>query len=109
MTAVFLARSYSAYEAEHGGPDAFSGVVKRRVGDSDVPQYARVTLLRTVDKAVVRRTWSDPASGGFSFVGIDASRHRYIALAEYPTNPDDPTSEDYMRPVAGVTLKRGES
>ena len=28
---------------------------------------------------------------------------QFIALAEYPSNPADPTAEGYMRPAAGVS------
>lgn len=89
------------------GTDTLRVNVKRRMSaESDVPQRARVSLLRQRDLRVFRRTWSD--GGEAVFAGVNAAQ-RFIALAEYPTNPDNPAAEDYLRPVAGVSLKRGES
>lgn len=96
-----------ALDMLYGGPDTLTANVKRRVGTSDVAQKARVTLFDARSKRPVRAQWSDSVTGECVFSGIDATR-RYIALAEYPTNPDDPSAEDYTRPVAGVSLKRGE-
>lgn len=107
-SAVFSEGMLSGADMRFGGPDTLSGVVKRRVGEVDVTQYARVSLLRLRDKALARQVWSDPVTGEFSFAGIDATR-RFFTLAEYPTNPDNPAAADYLRPVAGVSLKRGES
>lgn len=106
--AAFSAKLISGADLMFGGPDTLTGVVKRRVGETDLPQYARVSLLRMRDKAVARRTWSDPVTGEFSFHGVDSTR-RFITIAEYPTNPDNPNAEEYLRPVAGVSLKRGEA
>ncbi len=91
-----------------GGTDSLSAVIKMRIGEQDVPMRARVTLLAAAGKIPVAEQWSDPTSGLCVFEHIDAAR-RYIALAEYPSNPDNPAAENYMRPVAGVSLKRGES
>lgn len=94
---------------EVSGIDAVFGTTQRRVDASTVvPQRARVTLLRQRDKRPVRRTWSDADTGAFRFDGVNTARERYIALTEYPSNPDDPSAENYLRPVAGVSAKRGE-
>ncbi len=94
---------------EVSGIDAVFGTTQRRVDASTtVPQRARVTLLRQRDKRPVRRAWSDGVTGAFRFDGVNTARERYIALTEYPSNPDDPSAENYLRPVAGVSAKRGE-
>lgn len=105
---VVLRRSIVGGDVEFGGQDTLSGVVKRRIGSSDVPQMARVSLLRMRDKALARQAWSDPETGAFSFPGMDTTQ-RFVTLAEYPNNPDNPDAEDYLRPVAGVSLTRGEA
>ncbi|MDP3887010.1 hypothetical protein [Hydrogenophaga sp.] len=109
MVSVIISPIFNASDAEFGGADTLHGVVKRRVGGVDVPQYARITLLRLPDKKLARQTWSDASSGAFSFPRIEVERSRYIALAEFPANPGDPSEEDYLRPVAGVSLLRGEA
>lgn len=96
-------------DLEHGGPDTIVVNVAINLGASDAPQYARVTLLRAKDKMVVRQAWSDPETGVATFSGVNTERHHYISLAEYPSNPDDPNAENYLRPVAGVSPLRGQS
>lgn len=95
-----------ALDEVHGADTLRVNVKRRMSAESEVAQRARVSLLRQRDLRVFRRSWSD---GGVAvFDKVNASQ-RYIALAEYPTNPDNPAAEDYLRPVAGVSLKRGES
>lgn len=108
MVATYVAGSVVAADVEFGGGDALTATIKRRVGETDVPQYARVSLLRARDKMLARQAWSNPGDGLCTFSNVDASQ-RFIALAEYPSNPDNPDAEDYLRPVAGVSLKRGEA
>lgn len=104
---TFALRLPSGGDMHFGGPDLLEVVVKRRVGSSDLPQKARVSLLSARGRTLVRQRWSDALTGAAVFQGLDATR-RYIAVAEYPGNPDNPAAEDYLRPVAGVSLKRGE-
>lgn len=90
------------------GTDTLRINVKRYVNESTImPQHAKVTLMRARDKRPFRRVWSDETGEAvFSSVRTD---QRYIALAEYPSNPDDPGAENYLRPVAGVSRLKGES
>lgn len=89
----------------NGGTGKVTGTVHRYVSpSSQPPQRARVTLLRADrGKQVAAVVWSDPATGAFEAPGLDTSGRQYIALAEYPSNPSDPTAAGYMRPVAGVS------
>jgi hypothetical protein len=91
------------------GPDSVGGTTSKKVGSEVLATRARVSLLRKQDKLVVAQKWSDPVTGDFQFDGLDAKSQRFITLAEYPGNPDDPAEENYLRPVAGVTKKPGEA
>lgn len=108
MVTVVLAESIVAADLETGGPDSLTVTCKRRVGGADSPQYARVTLMRLSDKRVVRAGWSDPVTGAITFQNLETTRTRYLSLAEYPTNPDNPHAENYLRPEAGVSPLKGE-
>lgn len=107
-TAV-LRPSFISIDTEFGGPDTVSGTTQRKVGGTLTAQKAKVSLFRLRDKALARQTWSDPDTGEVSFPGIDTSVNRFLMLAEYPSNPDNPSADEYLRPVAGVSLKRGGS
>lgn len=88
------------------GQDEVQVKISRAVGEDTVPQVARVSLMRQKDHKVMQRRWSG-VDGVARFPGVRRDQ-RYVALAEYPGNPDSPATENYMRPVAGVSLKRGE-
>jgi len=108
--ATRTSRAQMARDVEFGGTDTITGTVERYIdAHTNLPQKARVSLLRARDKVLARQTWSDPATGAFSFPGIDTGSQHFITLAEYPTNPDNPHAENYMRPVAGVSPLRGQS
>jgi len=91
-----------ARDAEFGGSGTLSGTTTL-AGQPDVPTKARVSILRLRDKKLARQVWSDPATGKWRVDGLDTDRTRYVALAEYPGNPDDPNADGYLRPVAGVS------
>jgi len=93
-------------DVEFGGAGMLTGTTTL-AGQPDVPTKARVSILRLRDKALARQVWSDPATGKWSVSGLDTDRTRYVALAEYPGNPDDPAAEGYLRPVAGVSPLTG--
>lgn len=109
LTIEHLSDLKQARDLLFGGQYTVSGTTLRRVGSSDVPQRAKVTLLAMRGKLVARRAWSDPATGAYSFPGLNTVDQHFIALAEFPSNPDDPAAEDYLRPVAGVSAKTGGS
>lgn len=97
------------FSLDWSGLHDLDGVVKQRVGDVDVATRARVNLLEAgPGKRLIDRTWSDPDTGAFRFKGLDTARRRFVTLAEYPANPDNPAAENYLRPVAGVSKKAGE-
>lgn len=76
-------------------------------GTPNVPLAALVTLLTLRQKRFVAQGWSD-ASGVCVFHSVDTKSTRYIAIAEYPTNPDSPLADNYMRPQAGVSALDAE-
>ncbi len=97
-------------DLEHGGAGVVDGVVKVKgatEGAPDIPTRARVSLLRLRDKALARQMFSDPVTGEYAFTGVATERDHYVALAEYPWNPDDPQASNYLRPVAGVSRIKG--
>lgn len=105
-----LIRSMRGRDMVDGGTGVVSGTVKRYISaESQVPQRARVTLLRQRDRRPIRVAWSDPETGAFAFAGVDTATRRYVTLAEYPSNPGNPNAENYMRPVAGVSPLDGEA
>jgi len=95
-----------ARDVEFGGAGVLEGTTTL-AGQPDVPTKARVSILRLRDKELARQVWSDPATGKWRVSGLDTDRTRYVALAEYPGNPDDPATEGYLRPVAGVSPLTG--
>lgn len=67
-------------DVEHGGRGRIPGTVKRDADPVDLPLRRRVRLHREVDGLLVRETWSDAATGTFSFEWIDESQ-RYTVIA----------------------------
>lgn len=63
-----------------GGNGTISGTVKKDADPTDLPLRRRVRLMREVDGRVVRETWSDAATGAYTFAGIDPAQ-TYTALA----------------------------
>lgn len=108
MVTAVLGESIFAADMECGGPDTVEVVCKRRVGETDVAAFAKVTLMRLVDKRVVRAGWSDPVTGVCTFGNLETTRTRYTSFAEWPTNPSNPYEENYLRPEAGVAPLKGE-
>jgi len=91
-----------ARDAEFGGSGTLTGTTML-AGQPDAPTRARVSILRMRDKKLARQVWSDAATGAWRVNGLDTERTRYVALAEWPSNPDDPATEGYLRPVTGVS------
>ncbi|WOI47689.1 hypothetical protein [Acidovorax sp. BLS4] len=69
-----------ARDMEFGGLARIWGTTKIK-GAVDVPTRSRVLLLRQRDKLVAREVWSDPVTGAFEFVGLDAGQ-QWLVLAE---------------------------
>ena len=91
-----------ARDMEFGGTGTLEVDTSIKGNPANTPTRARVSILRQRDKALARVAWSD-ADGKLSVPGLDLKNQQFIALAEYPGNPADPTAEGYMRPAAGVS------
>lgn len=109
LQATRLMDGVRGFSRDWSGPFDLEGVTKHRVGETDVVTRARVSLMEASrSKRIIASTWSDPETGKFTFRGLDTARRRFITLAEYPANPDNPANENYLRPVAGVSKKPWE-
>lgn len=91
-----------AQDVEFGGTGTLEIDASIKGNPNNTPTRARVSVLRQRDKALARVAWSG-ADGKLSVPGLDLKGQQFVALAEYPSNPADPTAEGYMRPVAGVS------
>lgn len=91
------------YDRLLGGQGTLTGVVKRRVGDVDLPQMARVTVMEKRSKQVAAVVWSDAVTGVFAAPDLATDRLQFITLAEYPNTSTNPNAPDYLQPVAGVS------
>lgn len=87
---------------EHEGLYPVTVNTKLRALPDPLGVRARVSLLRKRDLKLARTGWTDDA-GTATFPGLRSDQEHYIALAEYPGNPPDPTAAEYLRPVAGVS------
>jgi hypothetical protein len=83
-----------ARDMEFGGSGTIYGTTKIK-GTPDTPTKARVRLLRDRDSLLARETWSDPATGAYSFTGIDIAQ-KFTVLAQ--------DSNGAFRPVAASQL-----
>lgn len=94
-SAAVAPRSRRAIDFENGGFARVYGTTKVKGTSNNVPIYAKVHLLRQIDKRLVRSTWSNATTGAFEFVDVDA-RQKYLVLAEDSTGS--------FRPVAASML-----
>lgn len=69
-----------ARDVEFGGFGAVSGTVERDADPVDLPMRRRVRLFDERSGLLVRETWSDAATGAYSFAGLDAAR-TYTVIA----------------------------
>lgn len=89
-------------DMEFGGTGSLRVNTKIK-GQPDTNTRAKVTIERLNDKVVARVGWSSATTGVVTFEGLDTQNQQFLAIAEYPSNPADPTAPNYMRPVAGVS------
>lgn len=69
----------------HGGAGRITGTVKEK-GTPNAPLRRRVRLHRDVDGLMVRETWSDAATGAYTFTDINPA-YAYTAIAyDYARN-----------------------
>jgi hypothetical protein len=87
-----------ARDMEFGGIGTIYGTTKIK-GTPNTPTKARVRLLRDRDGLLARETWSDPATGAYSFTGIDTAQ-MFTVLAQ--------DLNGAFRPVAASQLKPEE-
>lgn len=65
---------------QYGGNGTITGTVKVKGTPSNVPVSRKVRLIREVDGVCIRETWSDPATGVYTFAEIDRNAD-YTALS----------------------------
>lgn len=73
-------RVSTACDVEFGGQARIWGTTKIK-GTPNVPTKARVVLQHQRSKLPVRETWSDPVTGAYEFVGMDANQ-QFLTLVE---------------------------
>ena len=91
------AASRLARDMEFGGPATITGQTLVKDGGPEVPARARVRLLRARDGLLARETWSDPATGAYSFAGLDTGQ-QFVALAQKPDGAYEPVAGGPLTP-----------
>ena len=86
-----------ARDMEFGGAGTITGQTLVKDGGPEVPTRARVRLLRVRDGVLARETWSDPATGAYSFAGLDAAQ-QFVALAQKPDGAYEPVAGGPLTP-----------
>jgi hypothetical protein len=85
-----------ARDMEFGGSGTIYGTTKIK-GTPDTPTKARVRLLRDRDGLLARETWSDPATGAYSFSGIDTAQ-QFTVLAQDLNGAFRPVAASQLTP-----------
>jgi hypothetical protein len=85
-----------ARDMEFGGGGTIYGTTKIK-GTPNTPTKARVRLLRDRDGLLARETWSDPATGAYSFTGIDTAQ-KFTALAQDLNGSFRPVAASQLTP-----------
>jgi hypothetical protein len=70
----------TARDTENGGNGTVYGTVARKGSPANTPLRRKVRLHNDITGALVRETWSDAATGAFTFTGLDPLQ-RYTTLA----------------------------
>lgn len=86
-----------ARDMEFGGAGIITGQTLVKDGGPEVPTRARVRLLRARDGVPARETWSDPATGAYSFTGLDTGQ-QFVALAQKPDGAYEPVAGGPLTP-----------
>lgn len=89
--------SLLARDMEFGGAGTIAGQTLLKDGGPEVPTRARVLLLRKRDSLLARETWSDPATGAYSFTDLDPAQ-QFIALAQKPDGAYEPVAGGPLTP-----------
>jgi hypothetical protein len=85
-----------ARDMEFGGKGTIYGTTKIK-GTPDTPTKARVRLLRDRDGLLARETWSDPATGAYSFTEIDTAQ-KFTVLAQDLNGAFRPVAASQLTP-----------
>jgi hypothetical protein len=85
-----------ALDMEFGGSGTIYGTTKIK-GTPNTPTKARVRLLRDRDGLLARETWSDPATGAYSFTGIDTAQ-QFTVLAQDLNGAFRPVAASQLTP-----------
>jgi hypothetical protein len=85
-----------ARDMEFGGSGTIYGTTKIK-GTPNTPTKARVRLLRDRDGLLARETWSDPATGAYSFTGIDTAQ-QFTVLAQDLNGAFRPVAASQLTP-----------
>jgi hypothetical protein len=83
-------RSFDTYAVRldiyFSGKGRITGTVKQKATPSNVPLRRRVFLLDETTNLIVRDTWSDAATGAYSFDAIDMNRRYTVITYDYENN-----------------------
>jgi hypothetical protein len=85
-----------ARDMEFGGSGTIYGTTKIK-GTPNTPTKARVRLLRDRDGLLARETWSDQATGAYSFTEIDTAQ-RFTVLAQDLNGAFRPVAASQLTP-----------
>ncbi len=85
-----------ARDVEFGGSGTIYGTTKIK-GTPNTPAKARVRLLRDRDGLLARETWSDQATGAYSFTGIDTAQ-QFTVLAQDLNGAFRPVAASQLTP-----------
>jgi hypothetical protein len=85
-----------ARDMEFGGKGTIYGTTKIK-GTPNTPTKARVRLLRDRDGLLARETWSDPATGAYSFTEIDTAQ-QFTVLAQDLNGAFRPVAASQLTP-----------
>jgi hypothetical protein len=84
-----VSESYGARKVrdmQYGGDGTITGTVKVKGTPTNVPVARKVRLVRDVDAACIRETWSDPVSGAYTFAEIDRTVSYTVLSYDYTEN-----------------------
>ena len=70
----------------HGGMGSITGTVKEKSTPTNVPLRRRVRLHREVDGLALRETWSDAATGNYTFPDLNPTYTYYVVAFDYAQN-----------------------
>lgn len=82
-TVSFACGLHKVRDMEHGGDGLITGTVKVKGTPNNVPVSRQVRLVRDVDALCIRETWSDLATGAYTFAEIDRTVSYTVLTIDY--------------------------